>query len=161
MDRTRLPAVRVIVELVIGKFRLVKEVAFSLSTFGKFFLLVGNGRMAGDEIRGPGDRRIKDGLEIFYYFQCPARKGLAAGQTVPDFSLGAVRLDGVISEGKRGLELGGDEFRYGSVGRESAIMSESLDQGGGGEVSEIQKLQLVKKTGFPSEQTRCTFRASS
>ena len=61
-------------------------------------------------------------------------------------------MDGIISEGKRGLELGGDEFRYGLVGKESAIASEFLDQGGGGEVGEIQNLQLVKNRDFPSSR---------
>jgi len=86
------------------------------------------------ETGGLGDRRIEDSLEIRHYFRCPAREGLATRQTVPDFPLGAVRLDRVISEGKGGLELCGKEVRYGLVGRESAVVLEFLDQGSNREV---------------------------
>ena len=130
MDRTRFPVVRVIVDLIIRKFRLIEEVVLSLFIFGlifgKFLLIVDSGRMASGESRGLGDRRIKDSLKICYYFRCPARKGLAAGQTIPDFSLGAIRLNRKISGGKRRLEFRGEKFRYGLVGEESAVVSESL-----------------------------------
>jgi len=50
---------------------LIEEVVLSLSIFGlifgNFFLVVDSGRMASDESRGLGDRRIKDSLEICYY----------------------------------------------------------------------------------------------
>lgn len=83
--------------------------------------------MMSGETRGFDDRRIEDSLEICYYFRCPAGEGLAAGQTVPNFPLGAVRLDGIIGEGKRGLELRGEELRYGLVSRENTIVPKLLD----------------------------------
>ena len=89
-------------------------------------------------------------MEIRYQFRRPAREGFAARQTIPGFPLGAVRLDCIMIERKRGLELREDQFRHGLVGRKNVVVLEVLDKAAAARCARFRAWG-GEKQGFHSE----------